>query len=115
MSWTLTVRHGSQVDREKFEDAAGAIAAAHAHLERIRSEGGLPPISALRDFTPGQRVHARLEIDGPGLFRGPKGGIDLMGDGTVVAYTGTIRKEPIEGDSVDRTIELLSEALRRRG
>ena len=111
MSWTLTVRHGSQVDREKFEDAERAVAAARAHLEDVRAEGGLPPISALRDFAPDQRVHARLEIDGPGFFRGAKGGIDLMGNGSVIAYTGTIRKEPLEADNLDDALDALRGAL----
>ena len=111
MSWTLTVRHASSVDREKFDELADALAETRRRLEQIRSEGGLPAISALRDFAPGQRVHARFELDGPGLFRGPKGGIDLMGDGTVIAYTGTLRKEPIEPDSLDDAIRRLHEAL----
>jgi hypothetical protein len=111
LSWTLTVRHGSTVDREKFERLDPALDLARGRLEEIRTEGGLPAISALRDFAPGQRVHARFEIDGPGFFRGPKGGIDLMGDGTVVAYTGTIRKEPLEADSLDDAFRRLRESL----
>jgi hypothetical protein len=113
LTWTLTVRHGSKVDREKFETPDEALAHVRERLEEVRREGGLPPISALRDFAPGQRVHARFELDGPGFFRGPKGGIDLMGDGSVVAYTGTIRKEPLKADSLDEAVERLAEALGR--
>ncbi len=113
MAWTLTIRHASAVDREKFDDLDQAIGEARRRLEEIRAEGGLPPINALRDFEPGQRVHARFELDGPGFFRGPKGGLDLMGNGSVVAYTGTIRKEPLEADSLDEAIERLLEALGR--
>ena len=108
MAWKLTVRHASRVDRESFDSAEPALARARQRLEEIRQEGGLPAINALRDFEPGQRVHARFELDGPGFFRGPKGGIDLMGDGSVVAYTGTIRKEPLAADSLDEAFERLS-------
>ena len=111
MSWTLTVRHLSQVDRENLEELEQAIARARARLEEIRAEGGLPAISALRDFTPEQRVHARFELDGPGFIRGHKGGIDLMGDGSIVVYTGTIRKQPLEADSLDDAFERLRQAL----
>ena len=111
MAWKLTVRHGSQVEREKVETLDEALADVGRRLEEIRREGGLPPINALRDFTPGQRVHARFELDGPGLLRGPKGGIDLMGDGSAVAYTGTIRKEPLGADSLNDAIERLRDAL----
>jgi hypothetical protein len=111
LSWTLTIRHGSSVDREKFEDVDSAIVAARARLVQIQKEGGLPAINALRDFAPEQRVHARFELDGPGLFRGAKGGIDLMGNGSVVAYTGTIRKEPLDADSLDEAFESLRRAL----
>lgn len=111
MSWKLTVRHLSRVDREKFEELEHAIARARARLEEIRAEGGLPAISALREFTPEQRVHARFELDGPGFIRGPKGGIDLMGDGSIVAYTGTLRKEPLGADSLDDALERLRHAL----
>jgi hypothetical protein len=56
-------------------------------------------------------VAARIEISGPGLIRSPEGGIDVMGDGTAIAYTGTVRKEPIDADSVDQAFERLGEAL----
>jgi hypothetical protein len=111
LSWKLTVRHGPRVDRESFDDIEAALARVRERLEAVRREGNLPPISALRDFSPEQRVHARFELDGPGLFRGPKGGIDLMGDGSVVTYTGSIRKEPLGADSLDDAIERLREAL----
>ena len=52
-------------------------------------------------------MNARIEITGPGLIRSPEGGIDVMGDGQAVAYTGAIRKEPIEADSFDQVFEQL--------
>jgi hypothetical protein len=111
VAWKLTVRHASKVDRKKFDNLDDALAETGRRLEQIRSEGGLPPINALRDFAPGQRVHARFELDGPGLIRGPKGGIDLMGDGSIVAYAGAIRKEPLAADSLDDAVERLGQAL----
>ena len=111
MSWKVTVRHGSNVGREKFDSLDEAIADARRRVEEIRSEGGLPAISVFRKHTPDQRVHARIEISGPGFFRAPEGGIDVMGDGSAIAYTGAIRKETVEADSLDQAFERLQGAL----
>ena len=42
-----------------------------------------------------------------------EGGIDVMGDGHAIAYTGADRKEPIEADSLDEAFEKLATALGR--
>jgi hypothetical protein len=111
VSWKVTVRHGSSVGREKFGSLEEAIADARRRVEEIQREDRLPPISMLRDFTPAERVAARIEISGPGLIRAPEGGIDVMGDGTAIAYTGAIRKEQIQADSLDEAFENLARGL----
>jgi len=111
LSWKVTVRRGSKVGREKVDSLEEALAEARMRIDEVRRAGGLPEISAFRDYTPGQRVHARIELTGPGVMRGAQGGIDVMGDGTVLAYTGSIRKRPIEADSIDQTLERLGQAL----
>jgi hypothetical protein len=111
VSWKVTVRHGSNVGREKFATLDEAIAEAKRRVDEISREGGLPAISAFREHKPAQRVQARIEISGPGLIRHPEGGIDVMGDGQAVAYTGAIRKETIEADSLDQAFERLQDAL----
>jgi hypothetical protein len=113
VSWKVTVRHGSRVGREKFDSLDEAIDEARRRVEQIRREGGLPSISVFRTHTPDQRVHARIEISGPGLIRAPEGGIDVMGDGNAIAYTGTVRREPIHADSLDDAFERLRDALAR--
>ena len=97
--------------REKFGTLGEAIDEARRRVEEIRREGGLPAISVFRTHTPDQRVHARIEISGPGLLHGKEGGIDVMGDGTAIAYTGAIRKEQIDADSLDGAFERLASAL----
>ena len=110
-AWRLTVRHGSRVQKLRFESAQAAIDGARDQIDRVRREGNLPPIFALRDFEPGQRVHARIEVSGPGLLRPPQGGIDVTGDGSVVAYTGAVRKQPLGADTIDELLERLRSAL----
>ena len=111
--WKVTVRHGSSVGREKFSTLDEAIADVRRRVEEIQRGDRLPHISMLREFTPEERVHARIEISGPGLIRAPEGGIDVMGDGKAIAYTGAIRKETIEADSLDQAFERLAEVLDR--
>jgi hypothetical protein len=111
VSWKVTVRHGSNVGRAKFRTLDEAIADARRRVEEILREDRLAPIRSIRDFSPGQRVQARIEISGPGLIHSPEGGIDVMGDGAAVAYTGAIRKETIEADSLDDAFERLREVL----
>ena len=109
--WKVTIRHGSSVGREKFDSLDEAIADARRRVEEVQQEDRLPHVSMLREFTPQEQVHARIEISGPGLFRAPEGGIDVMGDGKAIAYTGAIRKETLEADSLDEAFERLKHAL----
>ncbi len=109
--WKVTVRDGSDVDSEKFDSLGEALDDARRRVEEVRREGGLPAISVFRTHAPDQRVHARIEISGPGLIRTPEGGIDVMGDGSAIPYTGAIRKETIEADSLDDAFERLKSAL----
>lgn len=107
MSWKVTVRHGPKVGREKFGSLDEAIDEARRRVEEVQREGGLPAISSFREHPPGQRVEARIEISGPGLIRSREGGVDVMGDGAAVAYTGAIRKETIQADTLDDVFERL--------
>jgi hypothetical protein len=113
VSWKVTVRHGSDVGREKFDSLDEAIEDARRRVEEIQREDRLPSLSMLRDFTPDEQVRARVEISGPGLIRGPEGGIDVMGDGKAITYTGAIRKQQLEASSLDQAFERLRDSLAR--
>jgi hypothetical protein len=77
----------------------------------IRQEGPLEEINAIRDYGPGKRVHARLELARGRLFGRRQAGMDLMGDGTLVPFVGVIRKEPIEARGSESPFEAVREAL----
>jgi hypothetical protein len=111
VSWKVTVRHGSSVDREKFGSLDEALADARRRIDEVRREDRLRTVHFLREFTPDQRVNARIEISGPGLIRTREAGLDVMGDGSVIAYTGAIRKQPIAADSLDEAVEQLRDQL----
>jgi hypothetical protein len=109
--WKVTIRQRSKVGRERFDSLDEAIDEARRRVEQVQRDGGLPAISAFREHPSDQRVEARIEISGPGLIRSPEGGIDVMGDGSTIAYTGTIRKETIRADSLEQAFELLHASL----
>ena len=100
------------VERERFDDLDAAIAAMERRSGEIRDEGPLEEVRALRDFDPGQQVHARLELSTGGVFRGREVGIDVMGDGALVPYTGVIRKRRLEPRDGETAFEAVRDALR---
>jgi hypothetical protein len=107
----LTIRHGSRVERETFDDLETAILAMERRSLQIRDEGPLQEVRALRDFEPGQQVHARLELSTGGVFGGREVGIDVMGDGGLVPYTGVIRKRRLQPRDGETAFEAVREAL----
>jgi hypothetical protein len=109
--WVLTVRHGPDVDRERFGSLDAAVDALRAQAEAIRSEGPLEGVRSLRDYAPGDQVHARLEISCGGLLRGRDAGVDVMGDGTYVPYRGGVRRTPLAPRDGQTPFEAVGEAL----
>jgi hypothetical protein len=97
-AWQLTIRHGPRVERERFESLGDAIEAMRARAEEIRREGPLAAVKAFREYEPARRVAARLELSNGGWLRGRDAGIDVMGDGSLVPYSGGIRKRTLDGD-----------------
>ncbi|HYU59528.1 MAG TPA: hypothetical protein VEK39_02105 [Solirubrobacterales bacterium] len=110
-AWRLTVRHGSQVERERYETLDDALAQLQRRAEQIRAGGGLEEAAMLRTYEPGEQVEARLELTGSGLVRRPEAGLDVMGDGALVPYRGAIFKRRLESrsanayEAVRRTLE----------
>ncbi|MGB7588805.1 MAG: hypothetical protein WBM00_08865 [Solirubrobacterales bacterium] len=109
--WKLTVRHGSDVEHQSFEDLGEAVAEMRRRALEIRAEGPSQPISALRDFKPANQVHARLQLNGEGLLRKPTAGIDVRGDGTFVPYRGGLRREELDPTHHDTPFDVVRETL----
>jgi hypothetical protein len=113
-SWTLTVRHGSDVEHESFDDLGEAVAAMRRRALAIRAEGPAGPVSALRDFGPRQQVHARLQLSGRGLLRKQVAGVDVRGDGTFMPYRGGVRREELDPSGHETPFDLVRETLEAR-
>jgi hypothetical protein len=98
--WTLTVRVGPRVSRERFDAPGPALDALARRLDEV---GPLRTARALtREYEPAEQVAARGEIRGPGrLLPSVRAGADVRGDGTVEAWTGWLRRtavEPLAGE-----------------
>jgi len=109
--WRLLIRHGSRVSHERFDDLEAAIAAMETKTREIRREGPLDEVKAIRDYEPGQLVHARLELSSGGLFRGREAGLDVMGDGALVPYVGVVRKRRLAPGGGESPFDAVRAAL----
>jgi hypothetical protein len=112
LSWRLTIRHGSEVKREQFEGLDEAIAELERRAEAIRSEGPLEGVKMFREYASEQRIHARLEVSGPGRLRRPEAGVDVMGDGRLVPYRGAVFKKQLDPGRGSSAYDAVREALR---
>ncbi|HYY73797.1 MAG TPA: hypothetical protein VE662_03160, partial [Solirubrobacterales bacterium] len=97
--------------RESHGTLDDALAAMESHVREIRREGPLEEVSALRDYAPDQRVHARLELSTGGFFRGREAGIDVMGNGALVPYLGVVRKRKLEAPDGGSAFDAVRRAL----
>jgi hypothetical protein len=108
MPYTLTIRQGPKVTRERFTELEAAVRAVEERgreLERgadARPRGG----GLIRKIEPVQQVVARLELTGPGRLRA---GVDVRGDGSSEAFTGRLRRTVV----AQRAGETAYDALRR--
>lgn len=113
-AWKLTVRHGSNVSHQGFDDLDEAVAAMRERALAIRAEGPVKGVSALRDFGPEQQVHARLQLTGRGLLRKPVAGVDVRGDGTFMPYRGGVTREALDPTAYDTPFDAVRKTLESR-
>ena len=109
--WKLTIRHGSDVDHASFEGLGDAVAAMRERALAIRAEGPAQPVQSLRDFAPGDQVHARLQLSSGGLLRKSVAGVDVRGDGTFVPFKGGVVREELDPTDHDTPFDLVRETL----
>jgi hypothetical protein len=110
-AWKLTVRHGSEVEHQSFDDLDGAISVMRERALGIRAEGPVEPATGFKDFAPRDQVHARLQITGRGLLRKATAGVDVRGNGEFVPYRGGIRREELDPSRHETPFDLVRETL----
>jgi hypothetical protein len=95
--WRVLVRRGPSVEKLRCETLPEALDALE---ERARAAANGPRLDAVdlhvRTFAPADQISARAELKGPQRLR-PfiHAGIDVRGDGSLVAWSGGVRREAI--------------------
>ena len=110
MPFRVTVRQGPAVHRSSAPTLTAALDLVEAAARDAARERPGSVDLRFRRFDPGERVVARVEVAGPQrLSPSVRAGIDVHGDGSMVAHVGRARRAPVpEGDR-----ESPLEALRR--
>jgi hypothetical protein len=112
-AWKLTVRHGADVEHESFADLDAAVARMRERALAIRAEGPVKAASMLREFSPADQVHARLQISGRGVLRKPVAGVDVRGDGTFMPFRGGVAREELDPTGYPTPFDAVRETLER--
>ena len=98
MPFTVTIRVGPQVTRERVPSLDDAIDLLELRLTTLGPQARRTTQRALaREYEPGEQVAARGEISGPGRINPAiRAGADVRGDGAIEAYRGKVNREPVE-------------------
>jgi hypothetical protein len=94
-----------------FDELDVAVEALRRHADEVRAEGGLEAVSVVREFGPGDRVAARLEISTGRWFRSRTAGVDVMGDGSLVAFAGGMSRTEIGPRESEAPFDAVGRAL----
>jgi hypothetical protein len=97
MAWRIKVRQGPNVEKLRCETLPEALDAVE---ERGREAAGAPQLETvdvqIHQYTPSDQIAARVELMGPQRLRPIiHAGLDVHGDGSVVAWSGGVRREAI--------------------
>jgi len=112
-AWSVTLRNGPSVERERYATLDEALGALEKRLEGLALRARLQPVTVFRRrFEAVQQVAARGEVAGPTrLLPAVRGGIDVRGDGSTEAYTGRWRRRLVSVESGETTYDALRRAL----
>ena len=109
-SQRLTVRLKGRVERERFGSLEEALDALESRGRELQRTTRSQPVDTkvLGRYEPAQQVAARLELAG-------RGGVDIRGDGSAVAYTGKLRRRLLQERATESPYDALRRALDASG
>jgi hypothetical protein len=104
VSWRITVRTGPKVERLRAQGAAEALDAVEMHGRAAANTERRAAVDTLvRQYAAGDQVATRVELKGPGV----NVGVDVRGDGGVQAWSGRVRRRPLELEDDETPFEAL--------
>jgi len=113
MAYTITIRVGPRVTRERVPSLADAVDVLELRLTRLGPEARRPRARALaREYDPIALVAARGELSGPGrLNPRVQAGADIRGDGSIEVYRGKVRRELVAVEAGEGAFDALRRVL----
>lgn len=113
MAFRVVVRSGPRVERVSEEGLEAAIEVLERRCREVsRGATRAPTTIYRRTFSPVEQVVARAEVIGPRTPRPRiRGGVDVRGDGSEEAWTGRVRREPVERAVGESAYDALRRAL----
>jgi hypothetical protein len=113
MAFTVTIRQGPRVERERYKGLGEALAAIEHRGHELERKADAATVGGrlMRRIEPVQQVTARIELSGPGRLRA---GIDVRGDGSSESFTGRFKRRLVEQRGGESSYDALRRALRDR-
>jgi hypothetical protein len=105
VSYRLTVRRGPRIEKDTRDSLQEALDVLEAYARTATRREAVEFVS--RRYEPGDLVALRIELKGDGV----RAGLDVHGDGSAVAWTGRIRRTPIEPENGESPIAALRRTL----
>jgi hypothetical protein len=105
VSYRLTVRRGPKIEKDTLETLAEALDVLEAYAGTAARREAVEFVN--RRYEPGDLVALRIELKGDGV----RAGLDVVGDGSAVAWTGRIRRSAIEPERGESPIAALRRTL----
>jgi hypothetical protein len=108
--FTVLVRSGGKVRKERFDDLRTALGAVDREVEELADGALARPVGGglMRRLEPVQQVVGRVELTGPDRLRA---GIDVRGDGSSEAFTGRVRRQLVEQKRRESAVDALRRVL----
>lgn len=100
------MRSKGRVDRERFDSLEAALDELEVRGRELQRTTRAKPVDTkvLGRYEPAQQVSARLELAG-------RGGVDIHGDGSAVAFTGRMRRRMLRETGTESAYDALRRAL----
>jgi len=97
MPWRVTVRNGPRVEKLRCETLPEALDALEERARAVADGDRLERVDlGVRKYEAEDQVAARAELKGPQRLRPiVHAGFDVHGDGSVVPWTGGMRRETV--------------------